>query len=158
MGCKDCAPFTGICSFCRNRFHGAFELTSWRCNYICPFGPSCIVFFMAQVEVKKAFDTVAEVVDARLDQAVRQATQRLELLMKKLDAAAKPQARVCLKMGTPNPNGLSSLIVNIRIKASHSCVSPFSDPQIFDQFHSVRFPHGWRDISQLIWSLKDQFP
>lgn len=95
-----------------------------------------------QVEVKKAFDTVAEVVDARLDQAVRQATQRLELLMKKLDAAAKPQARVCLKMGTPKPNGLSSLIVNIRIKASHSCVSPFSDPQIFDQFHSVRFPHG----------------
>lgn len=119
---------------------------------------------MAQVEVEKAFDTVAEVVDARLDQAVRQATQRLELLMKNLDAAAKPQAprwcdsRVCLKMGTPKPSGLSSLVINIRIKASHSCVSLFSDPQIFDQFHSVRFPHSCRDISQLIWSLKNQFP
>ena len=72
-----------------------------------PVWPKLHRFFMAQVAVKKAFDTVAEVVDARLDQVVRQATQRLELLMKKLDAAAKPQAprwcdsRVCLKMGYP---------------------------------------------------------
>lgn len=51
-----------------------------------------------QEEVEKAMDTAAEALDARLDQAARKATQRLNLLMKELDAAAKPQVKVLKAM------------------------------------------------------------